>query len=563
IATTLAAGLAAQTLVIPSAAAATDGNSSTSYPFDITNGRYLYVYDSSHFTTNGVGAPILISQLALRANASTTTWTGSTFQLQLDISTSPNDFNSITTTWDNNHGPDRATVYNGSFTIAPGSSTAGVPGPFHAVVTFSTPFLYDPNAGDLTIDYRVVGNTTANTPTCDAVTTAGTALAKRVYSTANPPAATATLWSGEMANVLEFTYTPAAGYASAAPYGVGCYNKASTVYESFVGNCDLAGSPTNSIRFVQNGNGGFTAIPGSNAWFTPTSADLLLGDDTLSAALALPYTFPFGSTPTASVKMASNGYLWIRDTETSSDLSPTVSELLTLGPRIAPFWTDLNPASIDPATTLRVGSCHYDIDPVSGNPVFTWLNVPEFGSANIANQNTFQIELDPSGAFEMRWQNLATTATRAIMTAVGYGLVSRDGGATDLSTAVPFSTESDKTALRFAASGRPVLGASFNLVTSEIPANTLIGAVLFGFAKIDPGFDLGGLGAPGCSQYVGIDAVSVFVSTGNTNSLAQSFPNDPAFAGLPIRAQSAVFSGGQNALGLLTSNGVELVLDLN
>jgi PKD repeat protein len=206
-----ASAVAQTTLVVPSAAAAVDGNSSTSYPFDVANGRYLYVYDSTHFTNNGVTFPILISQLAVRANAATATWTGSTFNLQLDLSTSPLDFTAISTTWDNNHGLDRANVFNGSFTIAPGSSTTGTPGPFHAVITFNTPFLYDPAAGDLTIDYTALGITVANTPTCDAVTTAGVANAKRVYSVANPPAATATLWSGDLANVLEFTYTPASG----------------------------------------------------------------------------------------------------------------------------------------------------------------------------------------------------------------------------------------------------------------------------------------------------------------------------------------------------------------
>ena len=201
----------AQTLVVPSAAAAVDGNSSTGYPLDIANGRLIYIYDSSHFTNNGVTFPILISQISYRANAATATWTGATSTLTMDLSTAPIDYSAISATWASNHGPDLTNVYNGSFTIAPGSSTAGVPGPFYATVTFSQPFLYDPSAGDLTIDTMIIGNTTANTPTLDCVTTAGVANARRVYSLTNPPAATATVIAGEIANVLEFTYTPAAG----------------------------------------------------------------------------------------------------------------------------------------------------------------------------------------------------------------------------------------------------------------------------------------------------------------------------------------------------------------
>ena len=188
-----------------------DGNSSTGYPLDIANGRLIYIYDSTHFTNNGVNFPILISQISYRANATTTTWTGATSTLTMDLSTAPIDFTTISTTWSANHGNDLTNVYNGPFTIAAGASTAGVPGPFYATVTFSQPFLYDPSLGDLTIDTMIIGNTTASTPTLDAVSTTGTANARRVYSLTNPPAATATSIAGEIANVLEFTYTPASG----------------------------------------------------------------------------------------------------------------------------------------------------------------------------------------------------------------------------------------------------------------------------------------------------------------------------------------------------------------
>jgi PKD repeat protein len=207
----LVGAVSAQTLVVPAAAAATDGNSSSGWPFDVAAARLLYIYDSTHFTSNGVNFPILINQISWRANTTTTTWTGSTGTVQLDLSTAPIDHSVISATWSANHGVDQATVYSGALTIGPGSGTAGVPGPFHVTLTFTTPFLYDPNAGDLTIDTIHSGLTIANTPTMDMVTTAGVALARRVSSIANPPAATGTIWTGEAANVLEFGYTPAAG----------------------------------------------------------------------------------------------------------------------------------------------------------------------------------------------------------------------------------------------------------------------------------------------------------------------------------------------------------------
>jgi hypothetical protein len=72
---TLAVVASAQSpLVIPAAAATVDGNTSTTYPFDVAAGRLLCVYDSSHFTNNGVTQPILNSQIRMRANATTATW---------------------------------------------------------------------------------------------------------------------------------------------------------------------------------------------------------------------------------------------------------------------------------------------------------------------------------------------------------------------------------------------------------------------------------------------------------------------------------------------------------
>ncbi|MBM3961180.1 MAG: PKD domain-containing protein, partial [Planctomycetes bacterium] len=213
VAAVLTAAVSAQaTFVIPAPAATADGNTLTSYPFDIAGGRYLYVYDSSHFTGAGITTPILITQIRWRANASSaTTWTGSPATVQMDLSTAPIDHLAISTTWNSNHGTDRLTVFNGPIAIAAGTTAAGVPGPFHAGIALATPFLYDPNAGDLTIDTIHTGLASANTPSLDAVTTAGVAKSRRVFSTTTPAAATATATAGELANVLEFTYVPAGG----------------------------------------------------------------------------------------------------------------------------------------------------------------------------------------------------------------------------------------------------------------------------------------------------------------------------------------------------------------
>jgi hypothetical protein len=561
--------LPAQTLLIPAAATTGDLSSTTGWPFDVvSNMRILYVYDSSHFTTAGITSPIVITRLRLRANGAAATWPGETISsVTVDLSTAPLDYNVISTTYDSNHGPDRAQVWNGSVAIPGGSSTAGSAGPFVVDINFSTPFLYDPNSGDLTIDYVSSGPTVVtNTPTLDASSTTGQALARRVYTLGYTGGTTGTLWAGESAHAIEFTYGVAAGYASSQSYGAGCYDRAGSVYEAFTGaTFDLdTGSPTNSIQFTPSGAGGYIVVPGSNQFFAPTSTDLLLTDDSLAPAQTLPFAFPFGGTTTNAIRICSNGFLWLNGTETSADLSPTASELLQLAPRIAPHWTDLNPATL--VGGVRVGSIHYDVNPVSGHAICTWLTVPEFG--NPGNLSTFQVDLAPTGAFELRWQSCTLTATRALMTGASKGLGARDGGSVDLSTALPLVTFADAEALRLSLSARPRLGTTVQLATSN-PSSQGVGVNFLGLAAIPaPGFDLAPLGAAGCVALLDINqAIGNVISNlglpGTSLQIALPIPANPALAGLSLWTQSIWLDAAANALGLLSSNGQQLRLDVN
>jgi len=74
-----AAGLSAQTLMIPAAANTGDLPSASGWPFDYAgNMRILYVYDAVHFTGQNVSAPIVITRMRIRADGATATWIGDT-----------------------------------------------------------------------------------------------------------------------------------------------------------------------------------------------------------------------------------------------------------------------------------------------------------------------------------------------------------------------------------------------------------------------------------------------------------------------------------------------------
>ena len=75
-----------------------------------------------------------------------------------------------------------------------------------------------------------------------------------------------------------------------------------------------------------------------------------------------------------------------------------------------------------------------------------------------------------------------------------------------------------------------------------------------------------GLDAPGCDYMVSPFANVPFSPTlfgAPTVSFTQTWPSDPAFAGLPIHLQGIHLAPGQNGAGVLTSNGLRLRLDVN
>jgi PKD repeat protein len=220
-------------------------------------------------------------------------------------------------------------VFNGTVTVPPGSSTVGVPGPFYFVVTLATPFLYDPSAGDLTIDTTHSGLTPANTPTLDLVTTAGVANAKRAYSIANPPAATAIVWNGDIANVLEFTYTPASGLhagftanvtSGASPLAVTftdqSFSSAPAGITSWAWDFDgdnVIDSTLQNPTFLYTGCGNFnvslTVTDATHPASTLTKTAYVKTDDLVAnftAGVVGPYTVQFTDTSSP----AANGWAW-------------------------------------------------------------------------------------------------------------------------------------------------------------------------------------------------------------------------------------------------------------
>ncbi len=219
----VAASATAQfTVVAPNGYAATIGNSNNVYPWGrtTTSMRYQQVYDSTHFTLQGITYPVVIQNLRFRPYAgTTTTWTGGTWSnIRIDMASSPNDYLAASSTFSANLGSDQTTVLNGPVTMTAGTTLGtGVVVPWHVDIPLATPFVYDPTSGtDLTLDVYLDGTGWTGTARgCDAVSgAAANTRCTRVYDTSGLSSPTGTVGT-EYGLVTEFTYIPAAGLFAA------------------------------------------------------------------------------------------------------------------------------------------------------------------------------------------------------------------------------------------------------------------------------------------------------------------------------------------------------------
>jgi len=205
----------AQSLFLPTGAGTAEGPSSTGWPWNrnALAVRIQYIYDSTHFTGQSVGFPILVTGAKWRANASSTTWAGTTYNnVEVSASTAAVDQAAVTATFASNRGADYSQVYSGPVVFAGGTGNgAGIIGPDVVDVTFNTPFLYDPTAGDdFLVEVAFAANswTGGATTAMDAFTTGS--LTSRVYNLTDPNSATGTVQQN-VGLVMELVYVPAAG----------------------------------------------------------------------------------------------------------------------------------------------------------------------------------------------------------------------------------------------------------------------------------------------------------------------------------------------------------------
>ncbi|MFM1872971.1 MAG: hypothetical protein RL398_2393 [Planctomycetota bacterium] len=352
--------------------------------------------------------------------------------------------------------------------------------------------------------------------------------------------------AGALARVNVYI-APLQGFATATPFGSGCGREFSSFYEN-AGAFDLSNTSL-QMNFLGTG---YAVIPGTTPIAPQTSAPVTMGDDVV-VQFPLGWAFPYNGGVATDLAVSSNGFVHLGVLNTNAGCCSFNAALFFNGgsPCFAAKWRDLNPSA--------GGTVQFDTDPINGIAYVTFTGVPDFGSTT--NLNDFQYVFNQSGTVELRFGNCAPTAG-----ATGYsgGVNAFDPGQIDISAQAVIVTGSiDRPALAHNAGGRPVLGTTIAINTTNAPAGTLLGANVLGLFDLSPGIDLTALGMPGCTQYITADASLVWVPAGGVGTTQFAVPVNPAFAGLNLYSQGAAVVPGINGAGALTSNAVRLTLDIN
>ena len=154
--------LRAQVIVVPNALATNDGNGSGTTPSGPTSVREQQIYGASQF--GALSGPSFLTKFAYRPDrilgqSGPRSWT-----LRVYASTTSRSVAGLSTTFAENLGANNTLVFDGTVNV----TTANLPGPgntrqFDYVFPFTTPFLYDPAAGNLVLSLQFEGSGSAVT----------------------------------------------------------------------------------------------------------------------------------------------------------------------------------------------------------------------------------------------------------------------------------------------------------------------------------------------------------------------------------------------------------------
>jgi hypothetical protein len=149
-----------------------------------------------------------------------------------------------------------------------------------------------------------------------------------------------------------------------------------------------------AVRFERQISGAYRVVASSTA-YDPTSGTTVTLEDDDTAQVPLGFSFNFFGKYYDRVQLNSDGNLTLGAADKESS-ARDLARFLSGPPRIAPFFTDLNPES--------GGGISYHS--VSDGIVFTWNGVPDYDSAS--RTNFFNVKLFSNGNIEYVYGTMGT-----------------------------------------------------------------------------------------------------------------------------------------------------------
>lgn len=388
------------------------------------------------------------------------------------------------------------------------------------------------------------------------------------------------VWNGNVHYDLGATMAFSCAYTTSL--GAGCGEGATSWYEWFadMSAFDQAGTVASpvALRATAIAANGYAVIAAPPVWHVPVGPRLhdnqtqspgAIGSSEYSEPLQLPFVFPFPGGATSVVHASGNGWLLLAGTSSQFDFAlPNPTNLLTQAPRLAPFWSVLDPSGNDASNP--VSGVYFDVAASGQAAYITWLDVadartgvPPAGTSSV----NVQCVLYQNGDYEFRYGEIVPSpGVGPVLMGWSQGggqMELPDPGGIDASSQIPWITNGpDNFALEHACSPAR-LGASVVFEVQRVEPVLPVAILLVGDAANPSGVSLAAVGAPGCRLFTNVLATATVPVTAATGSggFALAIPSNPALLGSNLVSQYVALTL-RNALNISTSNAVSSTIGI-
>ncbi len=245
--------LSAQVIVVPNAQATNDGGGTSTSTTGPASVRWLQIEDASQF--GALSGPSFLTQFAYRPDMILGQSGPRSLTLRIYASTTSRSVAELSTTFAENLGTNNTLVFDGTVNV----TTRNLPGPgntrqFDYVFPLTTPFLYDPAAGNLVLDLQINANGSALT--FDTVFSGDPAIG-RIFSFGS---STATTGNFQDSHVTQFTFEPPPLVTIRASQVEVCWNSKSNLTYQVQYRSDLTTNIWTSLRDCVRSTGSTSCI---------------------------------------------------------------------------------------------------------------------------------------------------------------------------------------------------------------------------------------------------------------------------------------------------------------